>query len=244
MRFLFQTMKKQISVVIPAYNEENKIRNCIKAVLEQEGNFSFEIIVVDNNSSDSTLEIAKSMNVKVIEEKKQGVGVARRTGTEIATGEYILHLDADSVLPLSYFVQLMKYFNNHTEVICVGGQYVFYDAPWWKDLLRILLFYPLLLFTRFISNFRVGPMGGCMAFRKDVYLKTKGFNEDLKFGEDSELCRQLSYFGKVKVDPKLKCFVSSRRFKINVKLFTLFFQFLKLVFNRKYNYNFPHSDEL
>ena len=237
-------MNREISVVIPAYNEEKHIQKCIESIQNQDGSISYEIIVADNNSQDNTVKIAQRMGVKVVEEKKQGVGAARRVGTDSAEGKYILHLDADSILPPTYFIKLMKYFNNHNNVVCVGGQYIFYDAPWWKNMLRTILFYPLLFFARLFSNFRIGPMGGCMAFRKDAYLKTNGFDSNLKFGEDSDLCRQLSCFGKVKVSPKLKCFVSSRRFKINVNLLTLFLQFLKMVFNRKSNYNFPHSDTL
>lgn len=244
MRFLFHIMNKDLSIVVPSYNEENNIQKCIKAIKAQKGNFSYEIIVVDNNSNDKTKKKSEEMGVKVICEKTQGVGSARRTGTNRAIGKFVLHLDADSILPPSFFIQLMSYFKNNSDVVCVGGQYIFYDAPWWKNLLRFILFYPLLYFARIVTNFRVGPMGGCMAFRRDIYLKTQGFRKDLKFGEDSEICRQLSYFGKIKVNTKLKCFTSSRRFKINFKLLVLFFQFLKLVFNRRYNYNFPHSDEL
>ena len=233
-----------ISVVIPAYNEQRYIKHCVESVKKQASSFAYEIIVVDNNSTDNTVITAQKTGVKVIKETRQGVGVARRAGTEQACGKYIIHLDADSIVSTNFFEQVVGFFAKDDKLACIGGQYVFYDAPWWKNLLRIPLFYILLYSARLFSLGRIGPMGGCMAFRKNTYNKTNGFDASLKFGEDSDLCRQLSRFGKIKVYPKLKCFVSSRRFKINFKLFILFWQYLKMVFNKKSNYEFPHSQKL
>jgi len=237
-------MSIDISVIIPAYNEEKYIAKCITSVKKQHGNMQYEIIVVDNNSSDKTFTIANSMGVEVIKEMKKGVGAARKRGTQIAKGRYVLHLDSDSVIPPNYLIRVIQYFEHNSKVVCLGGQYVFYDAPIYVSFLRFILFYPTLIFARLFSWGRIGPMGGCMAFRNSTYKMTEGFNTDLKFGEDADLSRQLSFFGKVKVYPPLKCYVSSRRFKFNFNLLVLFVQFIKMVFNRKSNYNFPHSDEL
>lgn len=240
--FIRQNM--DISVVIPAYNEEKYLKQCIDSIKQQKSKFNYEIIVVDNNSTDETVKISKELGVRVIKEKEQGVGAARNAGTSIANGKYVLHMDADSRLEPEYFEKLMKYFKEHSEVVCVGGQYVFYDATIIKNVLRKLTFFPFLWFAQVFSNFRIGPMGGCMAFKNAVYKKTEGFNKKLKFGEDSDLCRQLSFFGKIRVNSKLKCYTSSRRFKFNTKLFVLFLQYLKMVFNRRSDYDFPHSSEL
>lgn len=91
-------IKPKLSVIIPAYMAENYIRECIESVLSQ--NYpNVEIIVIDNNSTDNTADIAgKYPLVKVFHEKRQGVAYARNCGLSYATGEYILFLDSDDFL--------------------------------------------------------------------------------------------------------------------------------------------------
>jgi len=82
---------KKISVVIPCYNEENTIGK----VLEKMPDFVDEIVVVDNNSTDRTRKIALECGVKLIEEKKQGVGWATRKGYDNVKGDIIVIMDSD-----------------------------------------------------------------------------------------------------------------------------------------------------
>ena len=93
---------KLFSVIIPAYNAEKTIEACINSVTEQ-NNESYEVIVVNDKSTDRTAEILKqyeeNKNIRVIhhtENKK--AGGARNTGIKAAQGEYVLFLDADDVL--------------------------------------------------------------------------------------------------------------------------------------------------
>lgn len=80
-----------LSVVISAYNEESKIRDCLASV-----QWADEIIVVDNQSNDSTAEISKTMNAKVITRKNNPMlNINKNEGFNQATSEWILNLDAD-----------------------------------------------------------------------------------------------------------------------------------------------------
>jgi glycosyltransferase involved in cell wall biosynthesis len=234
----------KMSVVIPAYNEEKYISECIESLRKQECNFVFEIIVVDNNSTDNTIKKIEKYNVRILKENKQGVGAARKKGTNEAIGEIVIQLDADSRAQENYLQSVKEYFYKDKNLACLGGQYIFYDAPWWKDVIRLPSFYILLYLARLFSWGQLGPMGGCMAFRKNLYNKTKGFNENLKYGEDADICRKLSEYGKIRVFPKLKCYTSVRRFKINFHLVVLGWQAIKMVFNKDSNYDFPHSSKL
>lgn len=209
----------KFSVIIPSFNEEKYLGKCLESVLNQEVDFEYEIIVVDNNSTDKTAEIAQSYGVKVIKEVRPGVGWARYTGTKEAIGEYILQLDADTILPTDYFQDVLKNFQKHKNLSCLSGQMLFYDAPWWKDVLRFI-FHRLILWLVVLFSFgKMGAMGNNMCFKKSVYDKSGGFNPNLKFGEDMDLSKKLSKFGKVKLDMHLKCFASARRFKIDKQLF-------------------------
>lgn len=87
----------KISVIIPSYNAEKYIGECLDSVLSQTYK-NLEIIVVDDGSTDKSLKIAKSKKVKVIEQKSMGVSVARNTGIDKATGEFLHFIDADDKL--------------------------------------------------------------------------------------------------------------------------------------------------
>ncbi len=92
------------SVVIPLYNKANYIEKTIRSVLKQTYE-DYEIIVVNDGSTDNSLEIVKkisSKKIKIIEQKNQGVAVARNTGIKYAQGEYIAFLDADDLWMESY----------------------------------------------------------------------------------------------------------------------------------------------
>lgn len=214
------------SVIIPAHNEEKALSDCIESVKKQTGFFDTEIIVVDNNSVDKTKDIAEKCGAKVINEPHQGVGQARKTGTEVAKGEWIMNLDADSRLPVDYFSHATEIFARESDLVCLGGQIEFYDAPWWLNTLRFLSHHLLYYYARMVSGGRVGPLGNNMIFRKSDYQKTAGFNADLRFGEDSDICRKLSKLGKVKIDFGLKCSISSRRYRWNQKPVAQFRNFL------------------
>ncbi len=211
--------KTQISVIIPAYNEEKYLQRCLDSVKNQKTNLNYEIIVVNNNSKDKTEEIAKKNNVIVVNEKKKGVGSARKAGTQKAKGEIIIHIDADTVLYPNHLKKVWEYFKKEKNLACLGGQFLFYDAPLWKKIARKIIYKPLVLFSQKTSKNSTGPMGNNMAFRKSLYKKTTGFDENLKFGEDSDICKKLKKFGDIKVDMNLKVETSARRYKIDKKLF-------------------------
>ncbi len=87
----------KISVIVPFYNAEKYLRSCITALLSQDSSLeNYEVILVDNNSTDSSVAIAKQFpRVKVLSESKQGAYAARNTGLAEARGEIIAFTDAD-----------------------------------------------------------------------------------------------------------------------------------------------------
>lgn len=88
---------KTVSVVIPTYNREKTIKRCIKSVLKQTHPVN-EIIVVDDGSSDQTLQILQTeygKQVTIIKQSHKGAQAARNAGIIAARGEYIAFLDSD-----------------------------------------------------------------------------------------------------------------------------------------------------
>ncbi len=117
-----------VSVVIPAYNEVDRIIEAIRAIQAQTYQPE-EIIIVDNNSSDGTAEAAKAFKgVRVITERRQGIAYARTAGFNAARGDIIARTDADSVPDPDWIEQMVEAFMLH-DIDVVSGPIYYYDMP-------------------------------------------------------------------------------------------------------------------
>lgn len=105
-----------VSVIIPMYNAEKYIAECLDSVLSQ-NSFEFEVIVVDDGSADRSPEICdaykqKDSRVKVIHKKNGGVSLARQDGVSIASGEFVAFIDADDRITEDFMETILS----HTDV--------------------------------------------------------------------------------------------------------------------------------
>lgn len=98
---------KKISVIIPAYNEENSIGDCIDSLLKQSVK-DVEIIIVDDDSTDRSVEVAKDFPVKILFQKHLGAGMARNLGASVASGEILVFVDADMTFDHEFIEKLTK----------------------------------------------------------------------------------------------------------------------------------------
>lgn len=101
----------RVSVVLPAYNEEKILARCL-ASLESQTITPYEIIVVDNNSTDATAQIAKDHGVIVISEARQGIAWARDAGFHTASGDIIARMDADCIAPPEWIERITGYYQS------------------------------------------------------------------------------------------------------------------------------------
>lgn len=106
--------KKRISLVFPAFNEAGNIAQAIDGLKTLK--IVDEIIVIDNNSTDKTLRIAKAQGAKVVKETRQGYGFALRRGLAEATGDYIILSEPDGTFIPSDTLRLLKYMNRYDMV--------------------------------------------------------------------------------------------------------------------------------
>jgi len=98
----------KVSIVIPTYNEERDIRDCLLSLMKQSYK-NIEIIVVDDGSADNTLKIAKEFKkIKVIRDEHRGPGYSRNIGARASSGEILGFVDADMVFPEDYIKNLIK----------------------------------------------------------------------------------------------------------------------------------------
>ncbi len=112
-----------ISIIIPAYNVEAFIGQCMDSILYQDGAQDFEIIVVDDGSTDNTAQIVQdysysNSNIKLITQKNSGVSVARNNAMSRARGHFISFVDADDMVGLSYEKMRSYFINPHNPNVC------------------------------------------------------------------------------------------------------------------------------
>ena len=116
-----------ISVVIPVYNEENFLGDCLDSLMRQTRPAD-EIIVVDNNSTDGTAALARRYKATVISETTQGIKPAAYKGFMASSGDIIARCDADSILPEDWLSQIEKTFQERPGIVGLTGPANFYGA--------------------------------------------------------------------------------------------------------------------
>ncbi len=137
-------MQKVISVTVPAYNEQNLIAGCLDSLLNQTlDKDKYEIIVIDNNSTDLTAKIAMEKGVRVEKELKKGYVHAIRKGIEVSQAAIIAFTDADCRVPKDWVAKILDDFSSSADIIAVGGKLPFYDLNPILDKLIWLILYPM-----------------------------------------------------------------------------------------------------
>ncbi|MFH0773745.1 MAG: glycosyltransferase [bacterium] len=207
----------KISVVIPVYNEEKYIVQCLQSIAKQQTKPD-EVIVVDNNCSDATVSLAKQFPfVRIVEGKKQGMIAARNAGFNAATYEIIARCDADTKLPPYWISRIHRNFDRY-KIDALTGPILFYDVPIktsriaraYLDLMK-----PLLRGKETL----IGPN---MILTKEVWNKVKNVVclNDKRVHEDIDLAYHIHEVGGIiKRDDRLIVYTSSRRIKKNPQSF-------------------------
>lgn len=203
--------KPFISVVIPAYNEEQYLPACLDAFNKQTyPRNKFEIIVVDNNSKDRTATIAKDAHAIVIAEKAQGHVFALNAGMQKAKGEIIAITDADTQVNKDWLATIENVFQDK-EVAAVTGPARYTSRSKIKSSLFKYYYYAYLKF-----HFAVGkpPLSGLnSAVRKKAYYQTKGLDIRYRIFSDAELGLRIKDVGKVLFCKELSVISSPRRWE-------------------------------
>jgi glycosyltransferase involved in cell wall biosynthesis len=207
-----QKSRVNVSLVIPAYNEESHLAACLEAVARQTVK-PFEVIVVDNNSTDATATIARRFPfVRVVRETRQGVMYARDAGFDAARGDVIGRIDVDTHMRPDWVAQVQRIFAG-ADVDAVSGSIGFYDVPFNKLFGRLdSLFRRYLAFTLARRN-ELFLYGGNMAITKDAWQAVRGqvcHNRD--FHEDIDLAAHFAHSDfRLAYDRALRVNVSARR---------------------------------
>ncbi|MFY7899283.1 MAG: glycosyltransferase family 2 protein [Chitinophagaceae bacterium] len=219
---LRKTGNPDVSIVIPAYNEEENIVQTLYSLCQNITTKAVEIIVVNNNSKDNTANLVDACGVTCILETKQGITNARNAGLAKATGTYVLNADADSIYPMYWVEEMVKPFDNDAHVCSVYGRFSF--IPVGNTGRLMYFFYEYIAdFMRWINKHikdeAVNVYGFNSGFRREQGLQVDGFNHPPYANEDGWLALKLRNkgFGKLYYVTNIKALVwtTDRRIQID-----------------------------
>jgi glycosyltransferase involved in cell wall biosynthesis len=168
----------------------------LESVLKNAGGKFFEIIVVDNASTDKTAEVAaRYPGVRVVHEPQKGLPSARECGRLAATGEFLAYIDADTRMPPGWLDTVVTFFAAHPEAVALSGPASYWDATRWQKFLLFLTWWVSAPLMYRLVGYMI--YGAHFVARRDALERAGGFNRTITFyGEDTDIARRLSKYGK------------------------------------------------
>ncbi|WP_443777691.1 glycosyltransferase family 2 protein [Bacteroides clarus] len=204
----------QLSIIIPIYNTASSINRCLDSIFNQTTTYLYEVIIVDDGSTDNSIEIIKSRketNIILYQQKNAGPAVARNKGVELAQGEYCAYLDADDYWKEGFIEETVTFLENHPECIAVSVAQHHITISGSSIVPTCYMQYtePFVLndfFTFWAKYMHVCT--GSTTIRTEILHKTGGQRTDLRITEDLEFWALISTYGNWGVIPKI-LFVSN-----------------------------------
>ncbi len=204
-----------ISVVIPAYNEAEHIGALLQSLGQQTTQRAFEVIVVDNASTDDTAaaaeQYANQLTLKIITEPRRSRGAARAAGFAAATGDIILSTDADTTVPPNWIEHLASALE-HSPAVAVSGTCQILDCSprinrsfnWLQP--QLMRLYRLVYRHYWLT-------GSNCAIRRAAYHQAGGFRADAADMDDIDLGFRLRRIGRIDMTTSVPVTTSGRRFQ-------------------------------
>jgi glycosyltransferase involved in cell wall biosynthesis len=183
--------------VIPAYNEEALLPASLTALAEAAGAAlppgEWEIVVVDNNSTDRTAEVARAAGARIVFEGHQQIARARNAGARAARGAFLVFIDADTQVPASLMQRIRQAVESGQ--YCGGGAPLRFTGQARPEADRMLRFWNAL-------SGRLHLAAGSLLFcRRDAFTDVGGFPESVYAGEEIHLSRKLQRWGRRRRQP-------------------------------------------
>jgi glycosyltransferase involved in cell wall biosynthesis len=203
-----------ISIIIPAFNEADYLGETLASLgraivfLRQKEAIAAEIIVVNNDSNDSTAIVAREFGATVVTETWHNVARVRNTGARLANGALLVFVDADTIVPSKLLWRIVEVM---AEPTCVGGAV---DTKYRPKNLTSKIY---LQFWRIIGKLAGMSQGATQFCRKDVFFALNGYDETLFMGEDVDFYWRLKRFpkqqtGSISFIEDIQIVPSARRF--------------------------------
>ncbi|CCH55882.1 glycosyl transferase family 2 [Fibrisoma limi BUZ 3] len=183
----FQESKPEVSIIIPAYNEEESLLNMLSSLARQKTLYPTELIVANNNSKDHTQDLLDQVGVRTLQVTDQGAAFARQAALQAAKGRFIVNADADCLYPPTWINALIEPLHNRV-TSCTYGTYSFLPSA--VNSRKALCIHEtaaqLIFRLRRLRGYEcVNVMGFNFAFRRDDALSVGGFNTSFRRGIDA-----------------------------------------------------------
>jgi len=196
------------SIIVPTYNEEKYIEQCLQSLQHQNvDRAEFEIIVSDGASSDSTHTLAAKLADRIVVNEKRGASVQRNYGAQQARGEIFVFIDADTHLDSNFLAALKEEFADK-KVAAVSG--IAYPADGKIPQRLVYRATYVLMQVLHTMNLSLFP-AMCVAYRRQAFIDAGGFREDFTTLEDLDLSKRVSKSGDTKIATRAHAFSSTRR---------------------------------
>ncbi|TSC85009.1 MAG: glycosyltransferase [Parcubacteria group bacterium Gr01-1014_13] len=258
----------KLSVILVNWNTCDLTKQALASIYKETSGIDFEVIVVDNNSADNSVEMIKKefpQVVLIVNPDNRGFGKANNQGLKIAQGDYLMFLNTDVVVLDSALNKLVNYLDQHADVMLVGPRLLNKDMTFQHACRRMLpnplnsLFHLFGLTKIFKNNklvnqykqYAIDPeitgstqalSGAAMMFRRQVYAEIGGFDERFfMYGEDLDFCKRVLDKGWKIVyvsDAKIIHFGGQSSGKRRVKSLVNFYEAMWLYYKKHFKYNF------
>ena len=226
----FRVSDPEVSIVIPAWNEERNLVNTLASLSKLKLPFKTELIIINNNSTDRTQEIIDFFGVKTFFQPIQGISVTRQLGLENAKGKYILSADADSLYPPNWGIDYVNELKK-PNISVVYGRYSFIPSNGARFPLAI---HEILAETIFKLRRQkkdcVNVMGFNSAFKRQEAIAIGGYSKTNMRWEDGMLAKKISQkFGQISLveTSDSRPWTSDRRLMADGSLFKAFVRRVK-----------------
>lgn len=194
-------MKMDLSIIIPVFNKSKLINRCLDSIFSQTTQYTYEVILVDDGSTDDSVELIKARkenSIILYEQQNAGPSVARNKGVELSHGKYCAYLDADDYWEDGFIEKTVSFLEEHDDCVAVNvaqrhltvsGEHI---APsCYKEYSK-----PLVLddfFTFWAEYMHVCT--GSVVIRSEVIKQSGGMRTDLRITEDLEFWALVSTYG-------------------------------------------------
>lgn len=191
-----------LSIIIPVYNKSKLINRCLDSIFSQSTHYSYEVILVDDGSTDDSVEMIKTRNennIILYEQQNAGPSVARNKGVDLSQGKFCAYLDADDYWEDGFIEKTLSFLEEHDDCVAVNvaqrhltisGEHV---APvCYKDYIQ-----PFVLddFFSFWASY-MHVCTGSVVIKSEIIKQTGGMRTDLRITEDLEFWALVSTYGK------------------------------------------------
>lgn len=198
-----------LSIIIPVYNAAPLINRCLDSIFNQTTQYTYEVILIDDGSTDNSVEIIKSRtenNITLYQQKNSGPSVARNKGIKIAKGEFIAFLDADDYWLDGFIEKTLSFIKSDNDLIAVNvaQRHLSYGKPssettfqlYYKNNFVIPIFFDFWIKYNHVCT-------GSVVIKTEIVKEVGGMREDLKATEDWELWLLISTYGKWGIIPEI-----------------------------------------